>query len=143
MSCFVYFWMWCLPFPLSTHLYWTTLFDSKSQFSWFTSEDKTKFSQLIKSSTWLELETINSAISWFWLLVRPTSGRKKPGGQCHSCYTFEAHRCLSLKGVHFVFIFIFFKKRSVMFLFKLFWRFFFPSLISFCYWRLKQGCENF
>lgn len=142
MSCFVYFWMWCLPFLLSTHLYWTALFDSKSQFSWFTLEDKTKFSQLIKSSTWLELETINSAISWFWLLVRPTSGRKNLlDNVIHVIHL--KHIVASLWRVFILYSFLFFLKRSVMFLFKLFWRFFFPFLIRFCYWRLKQGCENF
>lgn len=142
MSCFVYFWMWCLPFPLSTHLYWTTLFDSKSQFSWFTLEDKTKFSQLINSSTWLELETINSAIYWCWLLVRPTSSRKNlMDNVIHVIHL--KHIIASLWRVFILYSFLFFLKKKCNVPFQIILKIFFPSLISFCYWRLKQGCENF
>lgn len=122
MSCFIYFWMWYLPFPFSTHLYWTTLFDSKSQFSWFTLEDKTKFSQLINSSTWLELGTINSAIYWFWLLVRPISGRKNLMDIVIHVIHLK-HTIASLWRVFILYSFLFFLK-NVMFLFKLFWRIF-------------------
>lgn len=140
MSCFIYFWMWYLPFPLSTDLYWTTLFDSKCQFSWFTLEDKTKFSQLMNSSTWLELDTINSAIYWFWLLVRPISGRKNLMDIVIHVIRLK-HTVASLWRVFILYSFLFFLKCNVPF--QIILKIFSPSLISFCYWRLKQGCENF
>lgn len=64
-----------MPFHHFTHLYWEAILYPKCQYSWFTLKEKNKFSRLTLLSTWLVIGMVNTAICWFWLIVRPFSSR--------------------------------------------------------------------